>query len=66
MWFDILATFKVFLTLSTPLMPVDMVVSVLELLEEPVGFEALPTSHIVDLESADKAIGQLLSGHVLH
>ena len=43
-----------------------MVVSVLVLLEEPVSFEALPTSHIVDLESADMAVGQLLSGHVLH
>ena len=43
-----------------------MVVSVLELLEEPVGFEALPTNHLVDLESADVAVGQLLSGHILH
>ena len=42
-----------------------MVVSVLVLLEEPIGFEALPTSHIVDLESADVAVRVLLSVTIL-
>ena len=42
-----------------------MVVSVLVLLEKPVGFKALPTSHIVDLECTDMAVGVLLSVKIL-
>ena len=59
----IFATFKTssHLSFSSPLSPIDMVVGVLVLFEEPVCLEAPPANNFVDLEGANMAIGILLS-----